>query len=261
MVQHRFNSCLFLIVLVFASGCDVTPMGRQQLTLMPPEYLDDMGRQAFAAMKSSEPIAQNSRSEQQVSCIARHVIDAANRLYPGYTNNREWEVVVFDNPAANAFAMPGNKIGVFTGLIELAEDDDQLAAVIGHEVGHVLARHGNERVSQELGISAILLLIGLFTEIDSQLALQALGLGAHYGVTLPFSRAHETEADIIGLNLMSAAGFDPNASVGLWQNMSSASAGGPPEFLSTHPGHDTRIENLQENIPPATQRMSSAVDC
>lgn len=261
MNRQLIQQTATLFLLLCLTGCDVTPMGRQQLTLMPPAYLDDMGRAAFAELKQSETIAQDQQSDAKVNCIAQHVVGAATELYPTYANNGDWEVVVFDNPAANAFAMPGNKIGVFSGLIDVADNDDQLAAVIGHEVAHVLARHGNERMTQELGIGVVQLLVGLFTEIDSQLALQALGLGAHYGVTLPFSRVHESEADIIGLNLMAAAGFDPEASIALWQNMSEATGDSPPEFLSTHPGHDTRIENLRTHISNASAIQGTPIDC
>lgn len=256
MQRVAIIACLTLL-----TACDVTPAGRQQLTLLPPAYMDDMGREAFSSMKLSEPVEQNPSTNRYVQCIADHITRTAPGLYPGYVGNADWEVVVFDDPSANAFAMPGYKIGVFTGLIDLAEDDDQLAAVIGHEVGHVLSNHGNERMTQAMGINIVLLLIGLFTEIDSQLALQALGLGAEVGVMLPFSRVHESEADVIGLQLMAAAGFRPEASVELWQNMSEAAGSTPFEFLSTHPGHDTRIKKLKDNLEVARAMRGPAVDC
>ena len=140
-----------------------------------------------------------------------------------------------------------------SGLLELAENQAQLATVIGHEIAHVLADHGNERLTQELGLQAGMLLVGLFTEseIAENQIQQALGIGAQLGITLPFSRAHEEEADLMGLEIMARAGFEPGQSVRLWQNMAQASGAQPLEFLSTHPNHDTRIASLQNQLETA----------
>jgi len=157
----------------------------------------------------------------------------------------------------NAFALPGGKIGVYTGLLSVAENPSQLAAVMGHEVAHVLARHGNERVSQQLAVGETMGLIegwlssGGGGGTGQQAAMALLGVGAKVGILLPFSRAHESEADAIGKTLMAKAGFDPRESVTLWQNMGRAGNGGPPEFLSTHPSHDTRIRDLQAGMDVA----------
>jgi Zn-dependent protease with chaperone function len=186
-------------------------MGRSQLALMPDDIMAQMGRKAFASMLQQEERVAGA-VDARVQCIAGHITAAAERLYPQFMPPGTWEVAVFANAMPNAFAMPGLRIGVFEGMLALAENDAQLAAVIGHEVGHVLASHSNERVTQEFGINLILLLIGLFSELDSILVYQALGLGAQYGVILPFSRAHESEADLIGLRLMAAAGYAPEES-------------------------------------------------
>ena len=218
-------------------------MGRSQLALMPDDIMAQMGREAFASMLQQEERVAGA-GDARVQCIAGQITAAAERLYPQFMPPGTWEVAVFANATPNAFAMPGLRIGVFEGMLALAENDAQLAAVIGHEVGHVLASHSNERVTQEFGMNLILLLIGLFSELDSILVYQALGLGAQYGVILPFSRAHESEADLIGLRLMAAAGYAPEESSRLWAKMSQLGRGQPLEFLSTHPSHDTRIENL-----------------
>lgn len=231
------------LLLALLAGCSETPMGRSQLALMPDDIMAQMGREAFASMVQQEKLADGARNAR-VQCIAGHIIAAAESLYPQFMSRGEWEIAVFANATPNAFAMPGLRIGVFQGMLALAENDAQLAAVLGHEVGHVLASHSNERMTQELGINLILLLIGLFSDLDSVLVYQALGLGAQYGVILPFSRAHETEADLIGLRLMAAAGYAPEESSRLWINLSDLGSGQPLEFLSTHPSHDTRIENL-----------------
>lgn len=227
-----------------------------QLALLPADLMDQLGIEAFEEMKRSAPISSSESQTALVQCVAGSTIAAARRLYQNAAGN--WEVVLFDNPSPNAFALPGGKIGVHTGLLDVAENSDQLAAVIGHEIAHVIAEHGNERMTQQLGINLVLIVVGLVTESDSDLLRQALGLGAHFGVTLPFSRAHETEADIIGLDIMAAAGFRPEEAMALWRNMSAYGGGQPPEFASTHPGHDTRIDDLSAAMSRATRLYEQA---
>ena len=196
---------MFLAILL--AGCSEAPSGRSQLALVPPEVLDDMGRQAFDEMKRMQPVIVDTRAARLVDCVSRQIIIATPKVFPGVQMPTDWESVLFDLPSANAFAVPGGRIGVHSGLLEVAETPDQLAAVIGHEVAHVIANHGNERLTQQLGVNAVLLLIGLFTDVDNQLMLEALGIGAHFGIMLPFSRAHESEADLMGMELMAMAGF------------------------------------------------------
>ena len=170
---------------------------------------------------------------------------------PGFDS---WEVVVFDSDQVNAFALPGGKIGVYTGLLKVAVTQDQLATVIGHEIAHVLADHSNERLSQSQIANAGLQLtnIALGSSEYAQYrgaTMAALGLGVQYGVLMPYGRTQESEADIVGLELMAKSGFDPNQSVDLWKNMAKASGGAqPPELLSTHPSHGTRIQDLSAKI-------------
>jgi predicted Zn-dependent protease len=165
-------------------------------------------------------------------------------------------VVVFDEPQINAFALPGGKIGVYKGLLKVTENQHQLAAVIGHEVGHVIAEHGNQRLSSNALIGAGLQVTSAVLKTkqvaNNQQLMSALGVGAQVGLQLPFGRAHESEADEIGLDLMAEAGFDPRESVKLWQNMDKASGGQKqPELLSTHPHPSTRIEQLQLHMTKA----------
>jgi predicted Zn-dependent protease len=168
-----------------------------------------------------------------------------------------WEVVVFKDDNPNAFALPGGKMGVYTGMLKVAENQDQLAAVLGHEVGHVLAQHGNERISQQQLTNVALAAAAGSGYLDAA-SMQALGLGAQIGILLPYSRTHESEADVIGLDLMSEAGFDPRESVQLWKNMQKASDGAPPEFLSTHPSSSTRIDNLLGGMADALKIYNDA---
>ena len=246
---------MFLAILLL-TGCDKTPTGRDQLALVPASMMAQFGSQAFLQMQQQIPVSQDADSNARVQCIAREILLVVGDRFPGIPMPETWEIVLFDDPTPNAFALPGGKIGVNQGLLKVAVNDAQLAAVIGHEVAHVLAQHGNERLTQELGIKALLLLVGLFSEgdADSERIIQALGLGAHLGIALPFSRAHEEEADVMGLELMASAGFDPRESTQLWRNMAAAGGGQPLEFLSTHPNHESRIEELQARMNEAFQR-------
>lgn len=243
---------LSLLLLAFA-GCDQTPAGRDQLAVIPDSLMADFGRQTFLQIQQQVPASDDPRVNQQVQCVAKHLISRIGARFPGSPLPENWEIVVFADSTPNAFAVAGGKIGVNQGLLDVAESDAQLAAVMGHEIAHVLARHGNERLTQELGIKATLLLIGLFSEgdADTESILQALGLGAYLGIALPFSRAHEEEADLMGLELMASAGFDPRESTELWRNMAAAGGGQPLEFLSTHPNHESRIQALQERMAVA----------
>ncbi len=244
---------LVLLSIIFVTACATTPTGRSQLAFMPDNEVDARGLQAFDNLKNEKAISSNEREIQFVQCIA----DAITREVDG-----EWEVVVFDDSTLNAFALPGGKIGVHTGLINLVDNQDQLASVIGHEVGHVIAKHSNERMSQkmgtQLGVSLVTAVAAPQTAMG-QTAISLLGIGAQYGVIMPFSRLHESEADIIGIELMAKAGFDPAESITLWQKMAQANQGAQPaEFLSTHPSHATRIDDLRAHLPKAMKLKQQA---
>lgn len=247
-----------MMLLPGLAGCDQTPTGRNQLALVPEPIMRDLGQDAFEQMKQGQPVVTDAAVRTRVECIAGRIVEAAGRQYPESDAPGVWEIVVFENDTPNAFALPGGRIGIHTGILEVADTPGQLAAIIGHEVGHLLANHGNERLTQQLGIKAGLVLIGMFGEIESRQLLQALGLGAQLGIVLPFSRAHEREADRMGLTLMAAAGFPPEESVALWQNMARQADGQPVEFLSTHPTNESRIAILKRHLPAAQQQYQSA---
>ncbi len=236
---------------VVLTACAVSPTGRKQFIFMPEGQMVVMGVQSFSQMRDETPSVKDAAINNYVQCVA----DAITRLPTVQESSSDWEVVVFDAPAVNAFALPGGKIGVYKGLLSVAETPSQLAAVLGHEVGHVLARHGNERVSQNFAVSqGLSLLDNWMTASNSgnrQAVMSALGLGTQVGVLLPFSRLQESESDKIGLELMAQAGFDPRESVKLWQNMGKNSGQQPPEFMSTHPANDTRIDGLNNAMPAA----------
>lgn len=252
--NHRFVLAAMLTLLIGA--CAKSPTGRRQLHLFPDSEMSAMGAAAFTEMKSQTPLCKDPQVNNYVRCVA----DAVTRALKLSEGPRSWEVVVFEDPQANAFALPGGKIGVYTGLLKVATTQDQLATVIGHEVAHVLAEHGNERMSTsfatEAGLQAAQIFAG--SSENTQRALAVLGVGAQVGVLLPFSRAQESEADVLGLDLMARAGFDPAQSVSLWQNMARLSAGQPPEFLSTHPSHGSRIKDLSARVPGAQRIRGDA---
>lgn len=264
--RRRFLIRLLLILpLLLLAGCEETPAGRSQVALVPENLMAQMGEDAFDQLRLRQPVSRDAAVNRQVQCVAREIVAAAEISYSAADLPDAWEVVVFEDTSPNAFALPGGRIGVHTGLLRVAETPDQLAAVIGHEVAHVLADHGNERLTQQLGIKAVLLLVGFFGESDlgQQQLMQALGLGAQLGISLPFSRTHEEEADLMGLAIMARAGFDPQQSVELWRNMAAAGGGQPPEFLSTHPAHGSRIEALQKAMGEAMEiyRAATLADC
>jgi predicted Zn-dependent protease len=236
----------FVIMASFVTGCATSPTGRSQFIFMPETQIDQMGLQAFDTLKRDKKLSYNSQYIKATTCIA----NAITQVVGG-----SWEVVVFEDKSPNAFALPGNKIGVHTGMLKLVDNQEQLAAVIGHEIGHVLAKHSNERASQEMAMSQgmnILQALTVPTSSLGQLGFGLLGVGAQYGVLMPFSRTQESEADIIGVDLMAKAGFDPQFSISLWQKMEQATQGKQPvEFMSTHPSHATRIQNLEQHMPQA----------
>jgi predicted Zn-dependent protease len=247
-----FMRLFVLINILLLAGCATSPTGRSQLVLMPENEINQMGLQAFTTIKKETKIDRSTATNRYVQCVAQ----AITREVGGNS-----EVVVFNDSDANAFALPGGKIGVYTGMLKIAENQDQLAAVIGHEVAHVLARHSNERVSQKFAVEQGLSLINAIANPQSgtgQTLMGLLGVGAQYGVLMPYSRIQESEADILGLDLMAKAGFDPRESTRLWVNMGRAGGGQPPEFLSTHPSHSTRISELNAHMPVAVQLQSRA---
>jgi predicted Zn-dependent protease len=253
----RLTFCICIVSAV--SACATSPEGRSQLKLLPDEQIDSMGVQSFEQIKQETPESKNENVRAYVLCIANAIIPQLDED----NNPASWEVRVFADDQANAFALPGNKIGVYEGLLKYAVNQHQVAAVIGHELAHVIAKHGNERVSDQLAaqtgmaIAAIALGTSDTSDDNKALILAGLGLGVQYGVILPFSRTHESEADLIGLELMARSGFDPVESVALWQNMSSA-GGQPPEFLSTHPSSATRIKDLNARMPRALEIYGKA---
>jgi metalloendopeptidase OMA1, mitochondrial len=252
-----------------ATGCATNPYTKRwQLLMIPQSYEARLGAQAYQDVLSDPKvkISQNPAEVTPVQRITARIIDAAKKSkYAEAANQFKWEVsVIKDDGTKNAFALPGGKIAVYTGIFPVADNESGLAAIVGHEVVHALARHGSERMSQ--GVLAQIGLVGAsvamqtqgFSPVTSQAAMSALGVGTQVGVLLPFSRAHESEADYIGLLLAADAGYDPQEAVRVWQRMQASGGQQPHEFLSTHPGHETRIKRLTEHMPEALALYNQA---
>jgi predicted Zn-dependent protease len=247
---------LSLIALVFLTSCAMSPLGRKQLIFVPDAQMSQLGEQAFSQIKQEMKVYESETSNQWVQCVSKAILGVVEG-----TDISEWEILVFDDESANAFALPGKKIGIHTGLFQVAQTDGQLATVIAHEIAHVLARHPHERISEALALQGGLGVAGAILNTDGpkrDVLMAALGLGAQFGVVLPHSRRQESESDTIGLQLMAEAGFDPEEAIALWLNMHELSASRAPEFLSTHPSPSTRIKNLERKLPAARKLMEQA---
>lgn len=236
----------------FFAGCTtVTETGRSQLMLISPSQEAQMGLSAFAQIKKEEKISTDPAVNARIKRIGKRIAASVGRDIP----NAQWEFVVFDSPTVNAFALPGGKVGVYTGLIKLAANDDEIAIVMGHEIAHVTSRHGAERTSQNYAIAGVGLAAAIGMEAKNvdpakrNMALAAYGIGSQVAVALPFSRLHETEADGVGLRFAAGAGYDPRAGAAFWRKMAKQGGAKPPEFLSTHPADSTRIANLEKLAP------------
>ncbi|GJL91680.1 M48 family metallopeptidase [Hyphococcus sp.] len=236
---------LALLSVLAAAGCAYNEtLGRNQLLFVSQGQMAELASSAWTDLKKEQPVTTEAKYVNRVKRVAPKIIQAAGG------NPAEWEVQVFKSDQLNAFALPGGKIGIYTGILDIMDNDDQIAAVLGHEVAHVNFNHSGERYSQTAAAQTALG-AGSAAVGGSQVggaAMQALGLGAQVGLLLPFSRKHELEADKFGVRYMARAGYDPNEAVKFWEKMSASKSGAPPEFLSTHPSDATRIAQLKREI-------------
>lgn len=241
----------FLATLALGA-CSTTMTGRKQLALIDDDKMDALGVAAFADLKKEGKVSADTGTNQYVRCVAKAIL-AVVPQGGAAPKDGKWEILVFQDPTPNAFALPGGKIGVHTGMLSVATTAGQLAAVIGHEVGHVLLRHGNERLSQSMVAQSVMqagaVALDQMTPQYRDVVVGGLGVGAQYGVLLPFSRKHENEADVVGQRFMAQAGFNPAEAVKLWEKMAALSKGQEsPQWMSTHPANETRIESLEANL-------------
>ena len=236
---------LAAISVLLVAGCAYNEtLGRNQLLFVSQGEMAQLASSAWTDLKKQEKISKDPKYTNRVNRVVPKVIQGAGG------NPSEWEVQVFQSDQLNAFALPGGKIGIYTGILDIMDNDDQIAAVLGHEVAHVNFNHSGERYSQSAAAQTALG-AGSAAFGGSQVggaAMQALGLGAQVGLLLPFSRKHELEADKFGVRYMARAGYNPNEAVKFWEKMSASKNGAPPEFLSTHPSDATRITQLKREI-------------
>ena len=250
---------LLIIALLLLSSCGSVPItGRKQILLVSDQEVLTSSLTQYSEYMKSAPVSSNASGKNMVTRVGKKIAAATEQYLKANglsaeLSNFSWEFNLVKDNQVNAFCMPGGKIVVYEGLLKLVSSDDELDVVLGHEVAHAVAKHSNERMSQQL-----------MTQYGAQILTQALsnksaaiqkagstiyGLGAQYGLTLPFSRKHESEADYMGLIFMTMAGYDPNVAITFWQKMSASGGAKVPEFMSTHPSDATRINDIKKILP------------
>jgi len=250
----------YLVVVSLAAGCSTVPITqRTQLTLIPDSEMVAMSLQSYREILNESKLSQDTQKVAMVRRVGGRIAAAAEKYLASYgypTDQYRWEFnLINDDSTVNAWAMPGGKVAVYTGILPYTRDENGLAVVLGHEIAHAIANHGNERMSEQLllqmGGAALSVALEKQPEQTQNLFMLSYGAGSQLGLILPHSRRQEAEADRIGLTLMAMAGYDPHEAVPFWQRMNAASGDRPPEFLSTHPAPESRIENIQQYIPEA----------
>jgi len=261
--MKTFQKITLPIVLLLMVACATAPLtGRKQLLLIPDSELNAMSFQQYSEFISSNKLSTDKQKTAMVKEVGRKIQGAVEQYFArqgksDHLRGYEWEFNLVEDSAVNAWCMPGGKVVVYTGLLPVAKDEAGLAVVMGHEIAHAVANHGNERMSQglvtQLGGMALAKALETKKEETRNLFLTAFGVGATVGVLLPYSRTQESEADHLGLIFMAMAGYNPNEAIAFWERMAAGKSGAPPEFLSTHPSDQTRIRKIREAIPEAMQ--------
>jgi len=258
----KYYAFIYFSVCFFLLSCSTVPItGRSQLNLIPASTMNAMSFDQYGAFLKSNTFSKNTKQTQMVKRVGKNIQQAVEVFYAARgmsskLSGYQWEFNLVESEDINAWCMPGGKVVVYTGILPIAKNETGLAVVMGHEIAHAIAEHGNERMSQglivQMGGMALSTAMKEQPETTRQLWMTAFGVGAQYGMMLPYSRIQENEADRLGLVFMAMAGYDPSEAVGFWQRMSQEKKGGaPPEFLSTHPSDETRIAKIKEAIPEA----------
>lgn len=261
-VRHFSVLLLSSVSLLFLFSCTTVPItGRQSLNLVSDSELMTMSLQQYQDVLRKSKLSQDQQKVQMVRSVGTRIARATEDLLrqrglESEVKNYSWEFnLIQDDKTVNAWCMPGGKVAVYTGLLPVAQNEAGLAVVMGHEIAHAVAKHGNERVSQQLlqqmGGMALSVALSTSPAATSNLFLMAYGVGTNVGVMLPYSRTHESEADRIGLILMAKAGYDPREAIPFWTRMAKSGGGRPPELLSTHPAPETRIRQIESLMPEA----------
>lgn len=260
MSYKKITISFFTLALVIS--CAKNPFtGKETLALVPNSEILPSAFQQYGQFLTENKVIAGTADAKKVEIVGTKIKVAAEKWlnangHAGYLADYQWEYKLVESKEVNAWCMPGGKIVVYSGILPITKDEAGLATVLGHEVSHALANHGQQRMSaemlQQLGAAGTAALVGTKSQQTQQIAMTAYGAVTQYGGILPFSRSHESEADKIGLTLMAIAGYNPDQAVVFWERMSANSAGKvPPEFMSTHPSDATRIAQLRELIPQA----------
>ena len=253
-MKHWILSAAIIAGLAACATTTSSTGRRQYVGGVSEQQLNQLGAQAFVEAKTKGPLSNDAKQNAYVRCV----VNALVRQLPSQAQGTSWETALFANNEPNAFALPGGKVGVNTGIFSVAKNQDQLAAVLAHEIGHVVERHHDERITRQMGASGAVQLLGALAGDYGSLATQGGSLLAQTGFLLPGSRVQETEADVVGQRLMAEAGFDPAQAVNLWQNMIASGGGRPPEWLSTHPNPETRIQEQRNRAGTLTPTYQQA---
>ncbi|GAB61205.1 MAG: M48 family peptidase [Candidatus Jettenia sp.] len=260
MLKSKFFISTLAIILFI--GCSTVPItGRRQLSFVPQSQLFTLSQDSYHQLLSESKLSNDAGKKEMVVKVGKSIAQSAEQFMrendmEEEIKNYEWEFnLIEDDKTVNAFCMPGGKIAVYTGILPATQDETGLAVVLGHEVAHAIANHGGERMSQQLlvqlGATGLSVALSQQPAQTQQILLQAYGAGTNIGFILPYSRSHELEADHIGLILMARAGYNPREAIPFWQRMSKMGGERPPEFLSTHPEPERRIEDIKKELPEA----------
>lgn len=260
MKKETIYLSVIIIIFLFIVSCSTVPVtGRRQLNLIPSQTMLSMSYQQYSQFVQSNKLSADQAAKRQVKNVGLRIQLAVERYFAENgmrykMQEYDWEFNLVESKDANAWCMPGGKVVIYTGILPYTQNEDGLAVVMGHEIAHAVAAHGNERMSQMMAVQfgglALAVALSQKPRETQNLWMAAFGLGAQVGLLLPYSRLHEYEADRLGLTFMSMAGYNPNEAVGFWERMSQKNKGGkPPEFISTHPSDYKRIANIKSLIP------------
>ncbi len=258
-MKNKILTPLFIAIVIAA--CSTVPLtGRKQLKLLPESQLQQMSLAEYKSFLSEQKVVNNTEQAAMVKRVGQRLSASATDYlrkmgFADRVEGYQWEFNLVEDKTVNAWCMPGGKVVIYTGILPVTQTEAGLATVMGHEISHAIAQHGNERMSQQMAVAlgGIALDVALMNKPQEtrNLFLGAYGVGSAVGVILPFSRRHELEADKIGLAFMAMAGYDPNEAINFWKRMAAQGGQKPPQFLSTHPSDETRIADLQKFLPVA----------
>ncbi|WP_425451794.1 M48 family metallopeptidase [Solilutibacter pythonis] len=261
--MHRPVLLAAIVIGMAACATTTSPTGRtQRVGAQSQQELDRMGEEAFAKVKAQKPLSPDARQRAYVNCVVNAVV----RQLPTDWQQYRWENALFKDDSPNAFALPGGKVGLYTGIFKVARNQDQLAAVVAHEIGHVVSKHHDERITRQTGTQVGLGILGAlvgsaYGQGMGELVAQGGGLAAQSLILLPNNRTQESEADVVGQQLMARAGFDPRQAEDLWRNMISAGGNSGPRWLSTHPDPESRLREMSQRaagLMPEYERARNA---